>query len=83
MKKIIKIDGTEKDIEGEDQLSLEFMQKTVGGYIEIVPSADRQLLIVVDEEGQLKQKLYNRKASTIAGQTIVGDVIVCEGKYIG
>jgi hypothetical protein len=82
MRKIIKIDGTEHNIEGEEPLSLEFMQKTVGGYIEMVYPEDPNLIMVVDEEGQLKQKLYNKKASAIAGQTIVGDVIVCDKKYI-
>ena len=53
--------------------SLEVLQVTVGGYIEIVPIAS-DLVVICDEEGKLKGKPYN---CTICGEPFVGDLIFC------
>jgi hypothetical protein len=68
--------------------TLEEMQRLVGGYIEVIP--ERKLgkltgrLIVMDEEGKLKGKPVNRKAtekfreSLLPGDVLVGTVLVAE-----
>ena len=72
--------------------TLKDMQKFVGGYIEVVNSADTNSQIVLDEEGKLKGKPVNKEATelyvgeeyddTSAGwdfDIIVGDVMVLSG----
>ena len=72
--------------------TLKEMQDFVGGYIEVVQSADTKSQIVLDEEGKLKVKPINKEATelylgeeqddTSAGwdfDVIVGDVIVLSG----
>ena len=72
--------------------TLEEMQKFVGGYIEVVTSADTNSQIVLDEEGKLKGKPINKEATelyvgeamddTCAGwdfDVIVGDVMILSG----
>ena len=81
MKKIIKENGTEIDITEGGPLSLEYMQKTVGGYIETI-QIDKDTFMIVDEEGLLKGKKHNIRASHLAGQPIVGDVIVCDKRFV-
>lgn len=51
--------------------SLANLQKTVDGYIEIVPVTDNMVMIV-DEEGKLKGKAIN---FPIAGDIIVGTAV--------
>jgi hypothetical protein len=74
----LSINGTEEEMQ---DTSLESMQKTVGGYIEIVYLPDGRMM-VVDEEGLLKNKDLNIVASQLAGQQIVGDVIIAENGEI-
>lgn len=59
------------------KFSLEELQKAVNGYIEVVtiPMLPNGILIV-NEEGLLKDMAYNPLASMIAGQQIVGDVLL-------
>ena len=82
MTKIIKIDGSEINVDKE-QLTLEFMQKTVGGYIQIVPFPNGDM-IVCNEEGKLNGLPANEKATKIwsshFGHTdiIVGNVIIAK-----
>lgn len=52
--------------------TLENLQRTVGGYIEIV-TVQRGLVVICDEEGVLKGKPFNCK---INGFSFVGDIIV-------
>lgn len=47
--------------------------ENVGGFLEAVFIKD--MLLVMDEEGMLKNKPVNARASAMAGQTIRGDVI--------
>lgn len=84
--KIIKASGqvlnaTPKN--GTD-FSIEELQAIVGGYIEIVYDAERNLL-VVDEEGKVKGKQPNLMATAAYGNPydqIVGDVLYCSPCYI-
>ncbi len=50
MAKVIKIDGSESDLQ---DVSLKSLQKAVGGLIEIVSTNDGRLLIL-DEEANVK-----------------------------
>jgi hypothetical protein len=77
MARVFKVDGSEQDLGQEP--SLEQLQAAVGGYIETVriPVSDR--VMVVNEEGRLRNLHLNLnpKASLMVRKTIVGDVVVC------
>lgn len=51
------------------------VQKLVGGYVEVVYLRDGRIMLV-DEEGLLKQLPLNRAASRMAGRPIVGNAVV-------
>lgn len=58
-----------------DVYSLEELQDYVGGIIELVWLKDGRLM-VVDEEGALKENYFNDKASRLAGCLIFGNALV-------
>jgi hypothetical protein len=70
--------------------TLEDVQGLVGGYIERVLCLTIQhgwveadsFQMWCDEEGLLKEKLFNPVASAIAGREIVGDVVILTGNAI-
>ena len=76
----IKVDGTEEEV---TNTSLENLQTLVGGNIEIVITNDDRL-IILDEEGKLKNKPVNPKATALTrgviddDDLIVGDVVVAD-----
>ena len=72
MARIIKVDGTSEEIEN---MSFADMQAAVGGYVAVI-NLPKGKILVVDEDGLPKQKPINVTASTIAGQMIVGDVVL-------
>ena len=82
MAKIIKVDGTCIDIQPEDgkYLSLEQLQKAVGGYIEIV-NVDDDKILIINEEGKLEDLPVNTMATSLYQQVhgpidvIVGNVV--------
>lgn len=78
---LMKANGTEETIRPQDgsEFSLEELQRLVGGYIEVVPTPQSKDLIV-NEEGVLKALPVNKKATMIAGQPIVGDMVILTGK---
>ena len=56
------------------------MQKLVDGFIEVIPHpGNKDLLIVCDEEGKMKDKVYNRPVLVDGHVTsfIFGDFFVC------
>ena len=66
--------------------SLENLQKTVGGYIETVSIDDHELVLIVNEEGKLRDMPYNFSALCSAHiysvyvewrEQLFGTVIVC------
>lgn len=79
----LKADTTVEAIRPDNSTDFSFkeLQGYVGGYIEIVRLPNNYIL-VVDEEGVLKQKKLNKKASELAGQPIVGDVVLCKSKMV-
>lgn len=66
-----------------NDFELDELQAIVGGYIEVVNLRDGRL-IVMDEEGKLKGKERNNKATDIfqaampTHDFVVGDVLVCD-----
>lgn len=84
MGQIIKIkpNGTVEKIDC-DNITLDYLQSEVDGYIEtlrIKDAPDRCLIMIIDEEGKLKNKPVNELAGEIAyirfDDYIVGDVII-------
>ena len=81
---IIRVDGTREEYLPADgkHYTLEEMKKAIGGgYIQIVQTKDRRLM-VLDEEGKLKGLPVNPVATGLyvygAQDPIVGDVLVCD-----
>jgi hypothetical protein len=78
--------------------SLQELQAFVGGYIEIVPvnrgmtvvdaangtqiGITRNQVLVVNEEGRIKDLAENSLASLIAAQLVVGDVLLCKSREV-
>jgi len=77
--KWIKTDGTIEEVAIDKDNSLKQMQDAVGGYIELVRLTDDDVMIV-NEEGLIFGLPVNEHASKLAGQTIVGNVLMCKGK---
>jgi len=80
--KVIKPDGTLVDYPPKGkQYTLEELQSAVGGYIQIVhPVGDSRYLIVLNEEGKLKDLPLNKTATRLYRQPpdyIVGPALVC------
>lgn len=67
---IIKANGERKPVENH---GLHGWQKAVGGYIEAVYGTD--FVLIVNEEGLLKDLPLNVEATRIAKRPIVGNVI--------
>lgn len=84
MAKLYKADGSKaveiQPANGSD-FQLEELQEAVGGYIEII-NLDNGMILVVDEEGLLKHKPMNLKASFLAGCGIVGDAVYCKSEEV-
>lgn len=80
---LIKADTTVEAITPKESecFSLKELQDYVGGYIEIL-NLENDYILVVDEEGRLKNKKLNKKASEFAGQPIVGDVVLCKSNMV-
>lgn len=86
--KLYKTDGTIIEVvpsNGTD-FQLDELQNMVSGYIEIVP-AGKGKIMVIDEEGKLKNKPLNNACTMIFMQAgfydiIVGDALVCESEMV-
>lgn len=80
MARILRTDGT---TELTSDLSLENLQKIVGGYIEeIIPIDLPDSIMIVNEDGIAKNLPHNKAASAIADLVIVGDVVLCDRKEL-
>lgn len=62
--------------------SLEELQAIVEGYIELAPMSNKNLCMVVNEEGVLQGLDYNFAASLVAQYPIVGNALVCPSDMI-
>ena len=76
---VIFVDGDMEGVEREIGTSFNFkeLQKIVGGLFQVVPqTADPNHVYLCDEEGLLKDKYPNRKASELLDYPVVGDILV-------
>jgi hypothetical protein len=75
--KIYKTDGTiETVVLGKRKVTLDELQKAVGGWIEAVPGTRARAYC--NEEGRLRGLPLNQVASQRFGQVLVGDVVELE-----
>jgi hypothetical protein len=83
MTTLIESNGTETVVlpANGETFTLEELQNLVGGYIELTYTTDSRMMIV-NEEGKLKQSPVNLRATLRhaygAVDTIVGDAVVLE-----
>ena len=75
----LKYNGDQEDIELDNDNLLKALQEAVDGYIEIVRiPGDSNMILVVNEDGLLKQLPVNAIASAIARQPIVGNAVMIQ-----
>lgn len=88
---LVKTNDTKGEVvhpQNGNVFTLEELQSYVGGYIELAPlvkgkdATVSKMFIVVDEEGRLKNKPFNKYASLFANQFLVGDVLFCKRNEI-
>lgn len=85
MGKIYKTDGTITTVEPKNgtDYSLEELQEIVGGYIEVLPLNEDEIM-VLNEEGKILGLDLNDNATELISEAgmwddfIVGDVLVCK-----
>lgn len=82
MNVLINTDGTKTPITPDGKsFSLKQLQSMVGGYIERIRlPGDHKHIFLVNEEGVLKNMPENEVASEMAGQYLVGPVVMIESK---
>lgn len=90
---VLKVDGT-VEVTEPDSVSLEDVQKGVGGYIEAVPYFDvyegEECQAWCDEEGKIKNypmnedatKLWYRIMGVRGGDYLVGDIVILTGQHV-
>ena len=90
MDRIIKVNGEvieTRPANGKDY-TLEEMQGIVGGYIEMLWSADGKEVMVLNEEGKLDGLDCNDKATEWFEENygdydyVVGDVLICDQSHV-
>src|ERR1035437_8435838 len=57
---------------------LESAQGGVGGDIELIGGHAQPFIILADEDGRLRGKPVNSRASALAAQLLVGDVVIAD-----
>ena len=72
---LIKPDNTTISLDFKAGQALDILQASVGGYIELIRSSN-QFDIYANEEGKLRNLPFNPIASALAGQPVVGSVVV-------
>ena len=89
MAQIIKSNGETKTVEPKNgtDFKLEELQAIVGGYIQIAYLRDDEIM-VMDDEGKLKEKDLNLQASLRNRRdvnpydSVVGDVLICKTNQV-
>ena len=72
MAKLIKVDGTEIEVKSKGKKwTLTELQEHVGGFIEIMPGIGK-IRMILDEEGLLKMKPINVRATDIVLDALKG-----------
>lgn len=91
MATLIAIDGSETDVKpaNGESFTLEEMQGSVGGYVQLITLPDGRCLLM-DEDGKakglawnLKATLYGRKAGIAPDDYMVGPVLLCSREELG
>ena len=78
---LLRAGGPHEDVRPANPkgFTLTELQTLVGGYIELAPANDADFLLVIDEEGKLKNKPVNEDATLLYKHgwhdSIVGDVL--------
>ena len=77
MATLIKTDGTREEIIGKDndKLTLEQMQKAVGGYVESI-SLGGKFFLLVNEDGRMNKLPLNYTATVKFGMIIRGNALL-------
>ena len=89
MAQIIKSNGETKTVEPKNgtDFKLEELQAIVGGYIQVAYLRDDEIM-VMDDEGKLKEKDLNLQASLRYRRdvnpydSVVGDVLICKTNQV-
>ena len=86
--KILRVSPGRHPVQIDSDLSLESMQKEVGGYIQVIYPFDDPVAIVCDDDGKMVGKHPNRALRNEEGDIydfIVGDFLVvgiCEDDFM-
>ena len=64
----------------DEKMSLEKVQKLVGGYIQEVYGGNPDVQYWVNEEGLMRGLPHNEEASDLLGHPIVGPLVILSGK---
>lgn len=74
---LIPSDGLIQDVAPKGvKWALTEWQTHIGGYVEVVRTSDPRWVMLVDEEGRVRNRVYNHRATLIAGQPIFGPMLV-------
>lgn len=83
MAKLIRADGTEEIVHPKGKRwTLSELQGHVGGLIEYMPSVGR-LRMIMDEEGRLKGKAVNHKATKIVTECLAHKILMYQPVIVG
>lgn len=80
MATILRANGERDELVGEgprNTLTLEQIQRAVGGYFEVLP-LDGSKMLLANEDGFSMGLGVNVEASELFGQCLVGDVVLCD-----
>ena len=82
---LIKANGDSCEITPDDAtkgFSLEELYREIGCDLIQVLNLPSGYIMIVDEEGRLKERPLNRMASSLYGGIIVGNVVVCPSNML-
>ena len=83
MARLIRSDGTETIVTPVGKRwTLKELQTHVGGYIEFMPGIGK-IRMILDEEGRLKQKPENQKATDIVMEALRGKILRYQPVIVG
>ena len=78
---IIDVDGVCVDTEIPKGQSVVQYANEMIGWVEPIYLPKKKVMLV-DEEGKLKKLLVNVEATKVAGQIVVGKVIICDQRLL-
>lgn len=78
---IVKTNNEVEFVDLDKENTLKQLQDLVGGLVEIYPKEDDEYYYIVDEEGLLKEKEFNKEAQLAFDILCVGDVVIIKKEY--